>query len=88
MGIQNNPSLNVALGKIHDHGSAHGVNIAVFVIWKISRRLSRKKNNQWLYNEKNLGDSYQQALIKLIFDFNHRFWKKLFFQISLWKITC
>ena len=43
-----NPSLNVALGKIREHGSAHGVNIAVFVIWKISRRLSRKKNNQWL----------------------------------------
>ena len=48
LGIQKNPSSNAALGKIREHGSAHGVNIAVFVIWKISRRLSRKKNNQWL----------------------------------------
>ena len=29
LGIQKNPSSNAALGKIREHGSAHGVNIAV-----------------------------------------------------------
>ena len=30
LGIQKNPSSNAALGKIREHGSAHGVNIAVY----------------------------------------------------------
>ena len=40
--IQKNSSSNAALGKIREHGSAHGVNIACG-IWKMSRRLSRKE---------------------------------------------
>ena len=30
LGIQKNPSSNAALGKIREHGSSHGVNIAVY----------------------------------------------------------
>ena len=48
LGIQKNPSSNVALRKIREHGSAHGVDILYCGIWKMSRRLSRKKNTQCL----------------------------------------
>ena len=30
LGFQKNPSSNAALGKIREHGSAHGVNIEVY----------------------------------------------------------
>ena len=47
MGIQKDPPSNAALGKIREHGSAHGVNIAVYATIYVDI-LSRKKNTQYL----------------------------------------
>ena len=48
LGIQTNPSSNAALEKIREHGSTHGV-VNIAVLWKMSCRLSRKKNTQCEY---------------------------------------
>ena len=66
LGIQKNPSSNVALRKIREHGSAHGVDILYCGIWKMSRRLSAQEKYS-LPNEKNSGGTSHQALTKFIF---------------------
>ena len=64
LGIQKNPSLNAALGKIREHGSAHGVNIAVHGKC-VTSIISQEKYS--MLNEKYSGDTSHQALTKFIF---------------------
>ena len=78
-----NPSSNAALGKIREHSSAHGVNIIIRYMENVTSIISQGKYS--MLNVKNSGDTSHQFIFS---DFNHRFFEKLIFQMSLWKITC